>query len=141
MNRAYTASVREHCSVHFDAPRELADILDSRALGFHERNSAERSIQVIVEACIGLAAHCCRKAGRAVLGDAAGCALTSLELIGADAITPEQLRGAIGMHNALVHDYLNLDWRLIEQVLRERAFLALDGYLEAAIAFLNKQAG
>jgi uncharacterized protein YutE (UPF0331/DUF86 family) len=137
MNRAYTASVREHCRVHFQALLELANTLDSRALGFHERNSAERSIQVITEACIGLARHCCRKAGREVLGDAAGCAMSSLEIIGTDAIAPEQLRGALGMRNAIVHDYLNLDWGLVEQVLRERAFLALDGYVEAAIGFLD----
>lgn len=137
MNRAYTESVKEHCSVHFQALEELAGILESRPLGFHERNSAERSIQVIVEACIGLAKHCCRKAGRDILGDATGCAMSSLELIGSEVIAANRLRGAIGMRNAIVHDYLNLDWRLIEQVLRERAFLGLGDYVNAATAFLD----
>lgn len=138
MNRAYTESVREHCQLHLEALHELAAILDRRPLGFHERNSAERSIQVVVEACIGLAKHCCRKAGRAVLGDAAACALTSLELIGPSAIEAERLRGAIGMRNAIVHDDLNLDWQLLEQVLRERAFAALLPYIDAAIDYLNR---
>lgn len=137
MNRAYTQSVKEHCGVHFRALQELAGILETRPLGFHERNSAERSMQVVVEACIGLAKHCCRKAGHDILGDAAGCAMVSLELIDTQVITAEQLRGAIGMRNAIVHDYLNLDWALIEQVLRERAFLTLGAYVDAAIAFLE----
>lgn len=136
MNRTYTDSVQEHCRVHLEALNDLSDTLSARELTFHERNSAERSIQIVVEACIGLSKHCCRKAGKTVLGDATAGAIASLELFGPGVISADDLRGAIGMRNAIVHDYLNLDWGLIEEVIRERYYQRLQSYIDAAIGFL-----
>lgn len=137
MNSSYTESIIEHTEEHFSALLELSGLLSQRELTFHERNSAERSIQVVVEACIGLSKHICKKAEKQVLGEAAMSAQKALEILPDNPITYAELRGAIGMRNAIVHDYLNLDRDLIEAVLRERAYLNLKSFILAGARYLN----
>lgn len=39
------------------------------------------------------------------------------------------IRGAIGMRNAIIHDYLNLDWGKLEVVLREKKYHRVSDYI------------
>lgn len=52
------------------------------------------------------------------------------------------LRGAVGMRNAIIHDYLNLDWRLLETVLSEARYRRVNAFVEQASKLLlaNSQA-
>jgi uncharacterized protein YutE (UPF0331/DUF86 family) len=135
---SYTESILEHTEEHFAALLELTYILSQRDLTFHERNSAERSIQVVVEACIGLSKHICKKAEKQVLGEAAMTAQKALEILPDSPIPYSELRGAIGMRNAIVHNYLNLDRGLIEAVLRKKAYLNLKSFINASTRYLIK---
>jgi uncharacterized protein YutE (UPF0331/DUF86 family) len=133
MNNHYTLAVIEHTNEHFEALEELVDKLKAQQpLTFHERNSAERSLQIIVEACIGLSKHICKKANKQTLGEASANAIKALELLPSQPITPAELKGAIGMRNAIVHDYLNLDWQLVEAVLIQQNHLKLKSFILAA---------
>jgi len=141
MNKAYTESVLGHTAEHFEALAEIALILEARPLTFIERNAVERSMQVLVESCIGLSKHVCKKSGRQVLGDARACTLKALEIMDAShprtsTIDPAVLQGAIGMRNAIVHDYLNLDWAIVMAVVTKGEHLKLKRFIAAATAFL-----
>lgn len=122
MNQAYLVAVKEHSQDHVEALEDLAVRLQQRSLDFHERNSAERSVQVLVETLIGLSKHVCKKAGQQTLGNAATNALKALEMLSIQPFSPKRLQGAIGMRNTIVHDYLNLDWQLLQQVIEQRQF-------------------
>ena len=141
MNKAYTESMLEHTSEHFEALAEIASILEARSLTFIERNAVERSMQVLVESCIGLSKHVCKKAGRQVLGEAKATALKALEILESSrgqsiGVDPLTLQGAVGMRNAIVHDYLNLDWALVVGVVREGEHLKLKCFIAAAAEYL-----
>jgi uncharacterized protein YutE (UPF0331/DUF86 family) len=147
MSSAYTESVLELTQEHFEALGELGDTLRQRQLSFIERNSAERSIQVLVEACIGLSKHICKASGRQILGDASANAQKAVDILQAqqganvagivDQQALKHLLGAIGMRNAIVHDYLNLDWELVAQVILSKAYLRLNPFILAATAYLS----
>jgi len=137
MNTAYLQSINEHTNVHFEALDELSQLLTQRSLTFHERNSAQRSIQVVVEACIGLSKHTLKQAQKQVLGDAASTVLNALKILHTNAITPAELKGAIGMRNAIVHDYLNMDWPLLEAVLKQRDYHKLKTFILTATTHLT----
>lgn len=62
--------MKEHTQEHIESLLELNKVLATRSLSFLERSAAERSVQVVVEACIGLSKHVCKKAEKQVLGDA-----------------------------------------------------------------------
>jgi len=141
MNKAYTESVLEHTTEHFESLAEIASILEARSLTFIERNAVERSMQVLVESCIGLSKHVCKKAGRQVLGEAKATALKALEILESSlgrvtGVDPLTLQGAIGMRNAIVHDYLNLDWSLVVAVVRQGEHLKLKRFIAAATEYL-----
>jgi len=78
-----------------------------------ERSAAERSLQILAGAAIGISKHTNRKLGVPERNDATSSATQLLEQSPCAGITKEEIRGAIGMRNAIVHDYLNLDWKLI----------------------------
>jgi uncharacterized protein YutE (UPF0331/DUF86 family) len=137
MNQAYLVAIDEHVNEHIEALLDLSEKITQRPLDFHERNSAQRSMQVLVESVIGLSKHVCKKAGKQTLGSAYANAIKALELIAGQPIKPEQLQGAIGMRNAIVHDYLNLDWKLLEQVLKESLFMDLLPFIKACASYLE----
>jgi uncharacterized protein YutE (UPF0331/DUF86 family) len=143
MNSTYTESVLELTEEHFEALNELGTILLQRQLSFIERNAAERSIQVVAEACIGLAKHICKKSGRQVLGDTSASTQKAVEILQAtqklEERTPKHLLGAIGMRNAIVHDYLNLDWDLVAHVITNQDYLKLKNFIQAASIYLSEK--
>lgn len=130
--------MKEHTQEHIESLLELNKVLATRSLSFLERSAAERSVQVVVEACIGLSKHVCKKAEKQVLGDANMCAQKALSLLPEQPIKPETLKGAIGMRNAIVHDYLDLDWELVQGVIKQKAFLELRSFIHAAADYLNQ---
>ncbi len=52
------------------------------------------------------------------------------------------MRGAVGMRNAIIHDYLNLDWRLLEDVLAEGRYRRVEAFVvETSARLLDADAG
>ena len=49
------------------------------------------------------------------------------------------LKGALGMRNAIVHDYLNLDWTRIEAVLVNKHYRAIGEFIAAGLDYLQQK--
>lgn len=144
MNKAYSLSVSEHTEEHFESLDELAETLASRDLTFIEKSAAARSMQVLVGAGIGLSKHICKKAGKQALGDAAACVTKALSILSINRIEPiglqeVELRGAVGMRNAIVHDYLNFDWDLLAAVIVQQKYQNLRGFIQDATIYLSRE--
>jgi len=58
MNEAYIMSMRDHVQVQLDNLNELSDIAAQQPLRKFDRLATERSLQILVEAAIGVAKHC-----------------------------------------------------------------------------------
>ena len=113
--QAYVTALIEQVAVH----RRQLDSLSGKKnlLSQLERSAAERSLQILVESAIGSAKHLNKKAGLPERLDNYQTIQQLTEELDIDPDYLPQLKGAIGMRNAIVHDYLNLDWELIQAVL------------------------
>jgi len=119
---AYTSALQEQISVHQGLLNQLAD---KDYLSLLERTAAERSLQIIIEALIGASKHLNRKLELPARNDAYS---SVQQLADNNSIDPKQLpmiKGAIGMRNAIVHDYLNLDWEVIGAVIQAKKYSLL----------------
>ena len=136
MSQTYVASMRQHVQEQLITLGELAESAQQQPLRKIERLAAERSLQILVEAAIGVAKHCCKKSGKPNSGDAYSNLLTTHDLLESQ-IPHATLKGAIGMRNAIVHDYLNLDWTRIETVLVNKYFEAIGEFAEEGLVYLG----
>lgn len=91
--------------------------------------AAERNLQLLVEACIGIAKQTLKTQGKHIPNDAR----QAFEKLKAEGIDTSDIpwQQVIGMRNALVHDYLNLDRQRIIDVVAE-------GKYKALIVFANR---
>ncbi|MDO8862456.1 DUF86 domain-containing protein [Haliea sp. E1-2-M8] len=103
-------------------------------LTFNERNAAERGLQVLVEMAIGCAKHVLKCRGKPVPTEARAAIERVYELIAIVEPSATAMRGAVGMRNAIFHDYLNIDWRLLEAVLNERNYRSVAQFIETVAA-------
>ena len=125
--KACCTALIEQITVH----RQLLDQISAKSeLGLLERSAAERSLQIMAGPVIGASRHANRKLGLPERSDAASSATQLLEQSPFPGVTKDEIRGAIGMRNAIVHDYLNLDWALIEHVIRSGQYLKLGVFVE-----------
>jgi uncharacterized protein YutE (UPF0331/DUF86 family) len=119
---AYVYAVREQVEQHLAALDELSARSEQRPLSFIDRNAVERSLQIVVEAAIGCSKHYLKQRKKPVPSEARGAIERVYELAGLTDPDIATMRGAIGMRNAIIHDYLNLDWARIEAVLAARKY-------------------
>ena len=137
MSDAYINSMREHVQVQLDNLNELSELAAQQPLRKFDRLATERSLQMLVESAIGVAKHCCKKAGKSVSGEAYRNLLTAHDLLNSQ-IPHVLLKGALGMRNAIVHDYLNLDWTRIEAVLVNKHYQAVGEFIVAGLEYLQE---
>jgi len=133
---AYRLAVMEHVSEHIEVLDELAQMSRAGNLSRIERLAVERSLQVLIEACVGAAKHVCKRAGKQHLADAYGCMSKAADIISAE-VAPEDLKGAAGMRNAIVHDYLNLEWLRLKAVLNAEKYQLMFGFLKQCLEYLE----
>lgn len=93
--------------------------------------SAERSLQLLTEACIAIAKQSLKGVGKEVPADARK-VFSKLKMLGMDPTGADWNR-IIGMRNALVHDYLNLDPERVLEVIRSRHYQVLLDFAEARL--------
>ena len=117
---AYVQAICEQADVHSHILDQLSDKITP--LTQIERAAAERSLQVLAEAMIGCSKHLNKKLGQPSRSDAYQSITQIANASGLSEDTLTQLNGAIGMRNAIVHDYLNLDWNRIRIVISERKY-------------------
>lgn len=112
---AYLVALNEHideCEIDIET---LKQIVSQRPWSRLERHAAERTLQVLIESCIGVAKHWARRETGATSPDALG---AFERLIERGCIGHEiPWRKVIGLRNALVHDYLDVDDRIVSEVI------------------------
>lgn len=85
--------------------------------------AAERNLQLLVEACIGIAKQTLKSLGRHTPPEARQ-VFAKLKAEGQDH-SQVPWNQVVGMRNALVHDYLNIDRERIIDIIRQGHHLAL----------------
>ena len=117
---------------------DLNDLAEQDTFKNRDYYAVERLLQVLVEACIGISKHWLKALKKPVPNDA----YKTFELLVQFNLLPESdlttWRKIIGLRNALVHDYLNLDRRIVLSVLREKHYLKLHEFIKYATAEMTK---
>jgi len=124
----YLASIQEHASeCEADIDRLKARLKD-HPWGRFEELAAERTLQTLIEAAIGIAKHWCK----AETGHVAAEALQAFKRLQAERLIEESddWRKMVGLRNALVHDYLDIDDGIIRSVVE-------DGHYRRPLAFIR----
>ncbi|GAB2943296.1 type VII toxin-antitoxin system HepT family RNase toxin [Aquaspirillum soli] len=118
-DNAYIGALRISLSRYQAELSEIRAILALRALSNLEYRAAERTLQVSIEACIGVAKHWAKALASHTPQDA----YQAFEILAQRGeLSPDTLIGwrkIIGLHNALVHDYLNIDPEIIRSVIAQ----------------------
>lgn len=131
--QAYVYALTEQLEQHEAGLDELSDIIKNRPLTFNERSATERSIQVLVEAAIGYSKHYLKLNQKPVPAEARASIERVYELLAISLPDVADMRGAIGMRNAIIHDYLNLEWQKIEAVLKQRKYKNIKNYVNIVV--------
>ncbi|MDN3639997.1 DUF86 domain-containing protein [Simiduia curdlanivorans] len=134
---AYALAISEQVTQHIAALDELQLKAQTRPLDFIERNSVERSLQVIVEAAIVCAKHFLKSRKKPVPAEARAAIERVYEMLALTEPAVQEMRGAIGMRNAIIHDYLNLDWAYIDKVLLGRKYLNVRAFVKVILKQLK----
>lgn len=134
----YILAVTEQVEQHLAGLDELSDLAMQRPLTFNERSASERSLQVIVEAAIGCSKHYLKSQHKPVPSEARANIERIYELLAITDPDINDMRGAIGMRNAIIHDYLNLDWDKIKTVLIQKKYHLINDYLNTVAKALLK---
>lgn len=134
----YLLEAQKHQSRYQQELNELRDDLLSDNFKSRDYRAAERLLQVFTELCIGLAKHWSKQ----LQGHSTSEAYQSFTLLKEHGkITREELvtwKKIIGMRNGLVHDYLNVDPLIVENIIREKHYEELHRFAEKAIKALQK---
>ena len=119
---AYVIAIQEQLSQHLQNLNELRALQDQRALQFAERLAVERSMQVMVEALIGVSKHYLRRKNKPIPSESGKPVVEALSLMNMPQAQVTAMKHAVGMRNAIVHDYINLDWDKVSDVLSEKQY-------------------
>lgn len=131
---AYLNAQRRHLEECEQDLTELGTLLEQRAWSRIERHAAERSLQLLIEACIGLAKHWARHETGMVCRDAAT-GFERLQDAGkVDSDVP--WRKVIGLRNVLVHDYLDVDPEIVKSVIAKKHYRAMIDFGHQALTAL-----
>ncbi|QXW29648.1 DUF86 domain-containing protein [Aeromonas sanarellii] len=130
-DNAYIGALRISLSRYKAELSEIRAILALRALSNLEYRAAERTLQVSIEACIGVAKHWAKALASHTPQDA----YQAFEILAQRGeLSPDTLIGwrrIIGLRNALVHDYLNIDPEIIRSVIAQ-------GYSDQLFTFADQ---
>jgi len=124
----YVDAIQQHVNESVEDLESIYDILQDRSWTRVERKGAERLLQTLVEACIGVSKHWLKKQNKVLPVDAYSVfeKLMGLQLISnKDA---DEWKRIIGMRNAIVHDYLNLDEKVIRAIIINKMYLKLQKF-------------
>lgn len=124
MEPEYVMSMREHVATLTEELEQLHELSQSSGhLAPLVYRAAERNLQLLTEACIGIAKQKLKSLGAVVPNDARQ-AFAKLQALGHDnSGTP--WGKVIGLRNALVHDYLNLDASIVQGIIHDRQYQQL----------------
>jgi uncharacterized protein YutE (UPF0331/DUF86 family) len=138
MPKDYLLAIERHCQECLEDLDQLSEIAQRNMLSRLERRAAERSLQVLIEACIGMAKHWLKAEQKIQPLDAYESFNKLAELQKISVADLKQWRKVIGMRNALVHDYLTIDAELLQALLSEKAYYFLSDFIVKATQALFK---
>ena len=128
MLNTYVDAIQQHVNESIEDLDTLYAILQERSWTRVERKGAERLLQTLVEACIGVSKHWLKQQNKVLPTDAYSVfeKLMELQLIPAE--DAQEWQRIIGMRNAIVHDYLNLDEKVIKAIVVNKMYLKLQAF-------------
>ncbi|NOR71648.1 MAG: DUF86 domain-containing protein [Methylomarinum sp.] len=128
MLNTYVEAIQQHVNESVEDLDSIYLILQERSWTRVERKGAERLLQTLVEACIGISKHWLKQQNKILPIDAYSVfeKLMDLQLISTDDALEWQR--IIGMRNAIVHDYLNLDEKVIKAIIVNKMYLKLQTF-------------
>jgi len=129
MLNTYVDAIQQHVNESVEDLETLTDILKQRTWTRVERKGAERLLQTLVEACIGVSKHWLKQQNKVLPTDAYSVfeKLMELQLIPIE--DAQEWQRIIGMRNAIVHDYLNLDEKIIRAIVVNKMYLKLQAFV------------
>lgn len=136
MENTYLLSMKAHIAEIEADLKGLTTILKERSMSRYEAKASERLIQTLVEACIGIAKHRCKQLGYPA-PDNAYVAFERLSEHDVASMKSINWKRIIGMRNALVHDYLNINPEIIEQLIRENEYSSLVAFAQEELVALG----
>ncbi|MFT4928086.1 MAG: hypothetical protein ACI8WB_004201 [Phenylobacterium sp.] len=136
MDNAYVYSMREHLAGIKVELEGLTEITKKRSLSQYEYRAAERTLQILIEACIGIAKQWSYAISKTAPADAYG-AFERLSQQGIESVEKVQWREIIGMRNALVHDYLNIEAEIIKTVIKNAIYQQLNEFTSSGLDALD----
>ena len=135
----YWIEAETHRQQYLSELNELQrDLLDDN---FRSRDyrASQRLLQIFTELCIGLSRHWLKT----IQNKATNEAYQVFSLLRENGqISSEELvnwKKIIGMRNSLVHDYLNMDLTILENIIRNKQYVELSNFCQKAIIFLQKK--
>ncbi len=118
---------------------DLDELATIENLAQRDYYAIERLLQILVAACIGISKHWLKFAGKSVPNEA----YQAFELLVRFGFLPESelptWKKIIGLRNALVHDYLNLDRAVVLSILRKKQYLQLKQFIQQTSDIINGQ--
>ena len=129
MPNSYLIAITQHTQECLEDLNELAKIAKQRPFNRIERRAAERALQVLIEAGIGMEKYWLKSCRKNIPLDAydSFSKLAEMGKLSTDEL--KQWCKIIGMRNALVHDYLTIDVELLQALLSEQAYLFLVDFI------------
>jgi len=115
----------------------LTDIINQRDLNRYEYRAAERTLQILIEACIGIAKHWVYALNDVAPADAYS-AFEALSQRGISSVNQVAWRKVIGMRNALVHDYLDIEAEIIRIVIKNATYSELLAFADKGLIALKE---
>jgi len=137
MLNIYVDAIQQHVNESVEDLDTLYDILKQRSWTRVERKGAERLLQTLVEACIGISKHWLKQQNKVLPTDAYSVFKKLMELQLIPTEDAQEWQRIIGMRNAFVHDYLNLDEKIIKTIVVNKTYLKLQDFALNTSAKLN----
>ncbi|MBE0459294.1 MAG: type VII toxin-antitoxin system HepT family RNase toxin [Pseudoalteromonas prydzensis] len=131
----YISEVTRHIEEYM---QELDELSQVEQLNSRDYRAAERLLQLMTEVCIGLSKHWLKKYKSSTSSNAYQ---TFSELTQLGILTDEELlswRKIIGLRNALVHDYLNIDQEIVTTIIKKQHYITMHAFSLKAITALAK---
>lgn len=135
--RPYFGTIQQNAETYQSELDQLKQILSERDLSNFEYRAAERCLQASACLAIGIAKHW----AKSLAGTSPSDAYSAFELLSQKQhLSLEQLanwRKVIGLRNALVHDYLNIDPGIVRSVIAQGYYQQIFEFVTLGIKALN----